>query len=77
MNHKLVLFSGIVTMAIGMGLGAILATLLPTPFKGEIYRDQKPGFMVIGATGGFLFGASMEVIRELKEQQDQDTKNGK
>lgn len=72
MNRKLLLFSGLVMMAIGTGLGLILATLLPTPYRGGIYLDQKPGFMLIGATGGFLFGVSMEALRELKEQRDRE-----
>jgi Na+-transporting NADH:ubiquinone oxidoreductase subunit NqrD len=70
MNRKLLLFSGFVTMLIGTGLGAILATLLPTPYRGGIYLDQRPGYMLIGATGGFLFGVSIEAMRELKEQRD-------
>lgn len=72
MNSKLLLFSGFVTMAIGLGLGWILAVLLPTPFRGGVYQDQKPGYMLIGATGGFLFGVSMEALRELKEQRDRE-----
>lgn len=72
MNRRLLLFSGLIMMAIGTGLGAILATLLPTPYRGGIYLDQKPGFMLIGATGGFLFGVSMEALRELKEQRDRE-----
>jgi len=72
MNRKLLFFSGLVTMVIGLGLGSILATLLPTPYRGGIYIDQKPGFMLIGATGGFLFGVSIEALRELKEQRDRE-----
>lgn len=72
MNYKLLFFSGMMTMAIGLGLGLILAVLLPTPFRSGVYRDQKPGYMLIGATGGFLFGVSMEALRELKEQQDRE-----
>jgi hypothetical protein len=62
-------------MLIGTGLGFVLATLLTTPFQAGLYRDQKPGFMIIGATGGFLFGVSMEALRELKEQRDREEKD--
>ena len=72
MNPKLLLFSGVITMLIGTGLGFILATLLKTPFNTGLYRDQKPGFMLVGAGGGFLFGVSMEALRELKQQRDRE-----
>lgn len=75
MNHKLLLFSGIITMLVGTGLGFILATLMQTPFSTGLYRDQKSGFMIIGAVGGFLFGVSMEALRELKEQRDREEKD--
>jgi len=72
MNRKLLLFSGFVTMLIGTGLGLVLATLMQTPFKTGLYRDQKPGFIIGGAVGGFLFGVSIEALRELKEQRDRE-----
>ena len=75
MNCKLLLFSGLITMVIGTGLGLILATLLPTPYRGGIYLNQKPGFMLLGATGGFLFGVSTEALRELKEKRDREDEN--
>lgn len=75
MNRKLLLFSGLITMTLGAGLGLILATLLPTPYRGGIYLDQKPGFVLVGATGGFLFGVSVEALRELKEQRDREEGN--
>lgn len=75
MNRKLLLFSGLITMVIGTGLGFILATLLPTPYRSGVYLDQKSGFMLVGATGGFLFGVSIEALRELKEQRDREEKN--
>lgn len=72
MNRKLLLLSGLVTMVIGTGLGAILADLMPTPYRSGLYLNQKPGYMKIGAIGGFLFGASIEALRELKEQRDRE-----
>lgn len=72
MNRKLLLFSGLITMLIGTGIGAILASLLPTPYQSGWYPDQRPGYMLIGGVGGFLFGVSIEALRELKEQRDRE-----
>ncbi len=62
-------------MLVGIGLGAILATLLPTPYRSGWYLQQRPGYMAIGAAGGFLFGISIEALRELKEQRDREEKD--
>lgn len=70
MNYKLLWFAGGVTMAIGMVLGLILAALLPTPYRSGLYRDQKPGFIAIGAAGGLVVGMGQEAIRQLKQKQD-------
>lgn len=72
MNRNLILFSGFMTMAVGAGLGFVLATLFQTPFRTGLYRDQKPGFVIVGGVGGFLFGCSIEVLRELKARQDEE-----
>jgi hypothetical protein len=72
MNHKMLLFAGLVTMVIGMGLGLVLSALLPSPYKSGLYRDQKPGYIAIGAAGGLLVGLSQEAIRQLKQKQDQE-----
>lgn len=72
MNYKMLFFAGIMTMAIGIGLGMILAALLPTPYTGGLYREQKRGFIVAGAAGGLIVGLSQEAIRQLKQRQDQE-----
>ncbi|MGQ9873097.1 hypothetical protein [Leptodesmis sp.] len=48
---------------------------MQTPFSTGLYRDQKSGFMIIGAVGGFLFRVSMEALQELKEQRDREEKD--
>jgi len=72
MNYKKMLFAGIVTAAIGFTLGLILTVLTPTPYRGGLYREQRRGFMLIGAVGGLLVGSSQEAIRQLKAKQDQE-----
>lgn len=72
MNYKLLFFSGMVTSAIGLILGMILTALLPTPFTGGLYREQRRGFMLVGAITGAMIGISQEAIRQLKEKQDQE-----
>jgi hypothetical protein len=72
MNYKLLVFSGMVTMAIGLGLGIIFTVLFATPYTGGLYREQRNSFMAIGAIGGFLVGVSQEAIRQRKQNQDQE-----
>jgi zinc transporter ZupT len=72
MNYKMLFFAGVVTMVIGMGLGMVLAVLLPTPYQGGLYREQKRSFIVVGAAGGLLVGMSQEAIRQLKQKQDRE-----
>jgi zinc transporter ZupT len=72
MNYKMLCFAGMVTMTIGIGLGIILASLFPTPYRGGLYREQKLGFIIVGAAGGLLAGISQEAIRQLKQKQDQE-----
>lgn len=72
MNYRMLGFAGVVTMAIGLGLGLIVAKLAPTPYTGGLYREQKPGYIIAGAAAGLLIGLSQETIRQLKQKQDQD-----
>jgi hypothetical protein len=72
MNYKLLFFSGMVTMAIGLGLGIIFTVLFATPYTSGLYREQRNSFIAIGAIGGLLVGVSQEAIRQLKRKQDQE-----
>ncbi|MFM7426347.1 MAG: hypothetical protein ACKO7W_15360 [Elainella sp.] len=76
MNYKLLLFSGCITMLIGMGLGMVLSALLPSPYRSGLYREQRPGYIAIGAAGGLLVGLSQEAIRQLKQRQDDEEMRG-
>ena len=72
MNYKMLFFAGTVTMAIGMVLGIILTAMLPTPYKGGLYREQKRGFIIAGAVGGLFVGIGQETVRQLKQKQDRE-----
>jgi len=72
MNYKLLFFAGVVTAAVGFTLGVILVALLPTPYTGGLYREQKSGYKLAGAVGGVVIGISQEAVRQLKQKQDQD-----
>jgi len=72
MNYRMLGFAGGVTMAIGLGLGIVVTRLAPTPYSGGLYREQKPGYMIVGAAAGLLIGLSQEAIRQLKQKQDHD-----
>jgi len=72
MNYKLLFFAGAVTAVVGFVLGIILAALLPTPYTGGLYQEQKSGYKIAGALGGFIIGISQEAVRQLKQKQDQD-----
>jgi outer membrane lipoprotein SlyB len=74
MNAKLIVFSGIVTAAVGAGLGIVIANLAPTPYT-DLYRHLDQKYAVIGAVAGLLVGASQESLRELKQQRDQEELN--
>lgn len=71
MNYKMLIFAGAVTMAIGIGLGMVLSRLAPTPYQGGWYREQSPGYIIIGGATGFLIGVSQEAIRQLKQKQEE------
>ena len=72
MNNKRIIFSSIVTAAVGVGLGLVIVQLCPTPYTGEIYQNLKQRYGLIGGVAGLLVGASQEAVRQLKKQRDQE-----
>ncbi len=71
MNGKRIIFSGMMIALIGTGLGRVLATLFPTPYRHlEVYQDLDRKYMAIGAVAGFLLGSSLEAVRQLKQDSD-------
>ncbi len=71
MNGKRIIFSGMMIALIGTGLGLVLATLFPTPYRHlEVYQDLDRKYMVIGGMAGFLLGSSLEAVRQLSQDSD-------
>ncbi|BCL39529.1 hypothetical protein NSMS1_59760 [Nostoc sp. MS1] len=72
MNPKLIAFSGIVTAFLGVGIGFIIAYLLPSPYTSPMYKDLAQKYAIIGGISGLLIGSSQEMVRELKEERDME-----
>lgn len=72
MNSKKIIFSGIVTGVIGIGLGFVILYLLPAPYTGKSHENLRRVYTWIGSVAGVLIGSSLETIRQLKQQQDED-----
>lgn len=71
MNLKLIIFSGMITAAVGSGVGWLLANIFPTPYT-MFYQNQERSYIIIGAVGGLLLGSSQESLRQLKVQRDRE-----
>ncbi|MFL9453998.1 MULTISPECIES: hypothetical protein [Nostocales] len=72
MNAKLIAFSGIVTAVVGTGIGIAIAHLFPCPYTSQIYKDLDRKYAIVGAVAGLLIGSSQEMIRELKQERDEE-----
>ncbi len=72
MNKRRILFSGLITSAVGVGLGLVMLQLAPTPYASSMYGNLKRDYLIIGGIAGLLLGSSQETIRQLKRQCDQD-----
>lgn len=70
MNTKLILFSGVVTAAVGAGIGVIAACLFPTPYASQIYQNLDRKYAIVGSVAGLLIGSCQEMIREAKQERD-------
>lgn len=72
MNTKRIAFSGVVTSAVGVGLGLVMLSLAPCPYSSNLYRNLKRDYLIIGGVMGLLFGAGQETVRQLKRQCDEE-----
>ncbi len=71
MNSRKIVFSGIITCAVGTGLAFLLLHLSPYIDRGRSSPWQNTYTFISGVTG-LLVGSSLEAIRQLKKQQDED-----
>ena len=72
MNKRRIFFSGVVTSAVGVGLGLVILQLAPSPYSSSLYSHLKRDYLIIGGIAGLLLGASQETVRQLKRQCDED-----
>ena len=72
MNTNRIVFSGVVTSALGVGLGLVMLSLAPCPYTSNLYRNLKEDYLIIGGVIGLLFGAGQETVRQLKRQCDEE-----
>jgi hypothetical protein len=82
MNVKLIIFSGIVTAALGFIMGLAIAQIGQKDFnrlhyESQFYDDLNDSYGLIGAGLGFAIGTSQECVRELKKQRDREGKKEK
>jgi hypothetical protein len=72
MNTRKIIFSSIITGAVGAGLGLVMIYLAPCPYTGKLYQNIDRTYILIGGIAGLLVGSSQETIRQLKKQRDQE-----
>ncbi|PZV09093.1 MAG: hypothetical protein DCF22_19070 [Leptolyngbya sp.] len=72
MNKRRILFCGVITSAVGVGLGLVILQLAPTPYSSRMYCNLNRDYLIIGGITGLLLGSSQETIRQLKRHCDQD-----
>ncbi len=78
MNLRLILFSGVVTALIGAGTGLAISQIERNPSQMtykppyEYQTIYKRYWVVSGAVVGFVIGAALQRVRELKEERDKE-----
>ncbi len=70
MNQRKILFSGITVALLGAALGLVLSTLFDPPYTSKHYRHIRRIYVIAGGAGGFLYGASVSAVQQLKELQE-------
>jgi hypothetical protein len=71
MNLKLIAFSSIVTAFLGAGIGFVTPHLFPCPYTSQMYHNLDQKYAIAGIFAGLLIGSSQEMIRELKQERDE------
>ncbi|MBR8830211.1 MAG: hypothetical protein N5P05_002872 [Chroococcopsis gigantea SAG 12.99] len=78
MNVRLLLFSGMVTALIGAATGLAISQIERNPSQmtykpaHEYQSMYKKYWVITGAIAGFVMGAAVQRVRQLKEERDQE-----
>ena len=70
MNQRKIWFAGIVTAALGTGIGLVLARIVDSPYSSKHYQNLERTYMIICGTGGLIVGTTQEALRQLKSESD-------
>jgi hypothetical protein len=72
MNIRLILFSAILTSAIGGVVGIGVGKAFAPGYESRIYRELPSKYGYVGAATGLLIGGCQEAVRQLKKQRDEE-----
>ena len=70
MNQRKIWFAGVVTAALGVGIGLVLAKIVETPYTSENYQNLEQTYMLICGIGGLIVGTTQEALRQLQAKRD-------
>ena len=70
MNQRKIWFAGVVTAALGVGIGLVLAKIVESPYTSKNYENLEQTYMLICGTGGLVVGTTQEALRQLQAQRD-------
>ena len=70
MNQRKIWLAGIVTAAIGIGIGLVLARIIGSPYSSKRYQNLDRTYMIICGAGGLIVGTTQEALRQLQEERD-------
>ena len=77
MNQRKIWFAGIITAALGTGIGLVLARIVDSPYSSKHYQNLEHTYMVICGTGGLIVGTTQEALRQLKSESDRISRSNK
>ena len=77
MNQRKIWFAGIVTAALGTGLGLVLARIIDSPYSSKNHQNLERTYMIICGTGGLIVGTTQEALRQLQSERDRLSRSNK
>jgi hypothetical protein len=72
MNQRKIWFAGVVTAALGVSIGLVLAKIVESPYSSKNYQNLEQTYMLICGTGGLIVGTTQEALRQLQVQRDRE-----